>query len=194
MSGIETPLPTTKEEAIYWAGFAYGGVDHNWDTGADTLEDVERPAAALIELLDWPNEINRQRLITELAADQQDDEAAVVISEKLDETLRFLDEVRLAARRAHRHRRREEGRPQSKHDLRAAYAVLLGYWRRTHDEFTNVWASAAGQLSPTSAAASFLYDSVRKIDPGRARLAEELRDLMAETVKSTPGPRQGRRT
>lgn len=56
-------------------------------------------------------------------------------------------------------------------------------------KFTNTW---DGKI-PTSAAACFLFDALREIDPDRQELASELRDLMQNTVKDLPGKRQGRK-
>jgi hypothetical protein len=177
--------PTLKEaraqaeQAYHWAQWTQYCEDESFDR-PDTLDKVEAVAWALLQLLaNEPDNINRQRLLGELDRS------------KLDETWRCLDAVRLAARRAHVKRRR--GRPKTKADLRAAYSVLVKYWQRTTgEEPTNGWDDEGPRLEPTSPAAIFLFDELRRIDPGRERLAEQLQDIMIKTVKDSPGPRRGR--
>jgi hypothetical protein len=72
--------------------------------------------------------------------------------------------------------------------------VLADFWQEQEGRnFTNVWErNSAGILVPTSPAACFFYDAMKLIDPDRPRLCEELRELMADTVKHLPGHRQGR--
>jgi hypothetical protein len=188
--------PSTLEEALSWARFFYDD-SQSWEQEGfdrpDTLHKVEAPAAALIDLL--RDDINRQRIIWELTGDGDDRDRVVATRKKLDETLRFLDELRPAARRAHVARR--PGRPGKKADLRAAYNVLVEYWQREHgsEEFTNTWAwdQTDKSLVATSEAAQFFHNALRRIDLKRERLAEELRDLMSETVEALLGPRQGRK-
>jgi hypothetical protein len=157
--------------ALWRAMFAYYG-----DEGLDTLDRVEKPAAALMTLL--ADEANRQRLLSELGC------------EVVEAFSRSLDEVRSAARRRHVARRDNDC------NLPAAYSVLAEFWQSTHpdEEFTNVWGTVDGSLAPTSSAACDIYDWLRDIDPHRPRLAEELRYLMGRTVENLPGPRQGRKT
>jgi hypothetical protein len=200
-------LPTTLEEARSQAFMAYyfnqsseeKGLGAELD-GPDTLDKVEAWAWALLELLDV--EVNRQRIIDALLDECHPErrgcpacELIDEVAHKFDEMLRRLDAVRLAARKAHQKRRR--GRPGIKNDLRAAASVLIKFWeyrQRTHggEEFTNVWDDQDHRLVPTSAAACFLFDELRLIDPKRPRLAEQLRDIMAPAVKGKPGPRRGR--
>jgi hypothetical protein len=46
---------------------------------------------------------------------------------------------------------------------------------------------------PTSAAACFLFDELRLVDPNRPGLAEQLKDIMASAVAEVPGARRGRK-
>jgi hypothetical protein len=76
--------------------------------------------------------------------------------------------------------------------LRAAAAVLIEFWQRTHsgEKFTNgKW----NGLEPISGAALFLFDELRRIDPRRPRLAEQLKDIMATAVAKTLDARRGRK-
>lgn len=159
--------------------------------GPDTLNKVEKPASALLDLL--ANEVNRHRLLVNLIG-VKDGYATndLAFATKLDQLPAFLEAVRLAAREAHRTRPRK--RPKSKADLTAAYAFLVKFWP-AGATFSNTWddTDRGSPPIPTSPAAWFLYDAMKLIDPNRKRLAEELRDLMAETVTSLPGPRRGRR-
>jgi hypothetical protein len=61
------------------------------------------------------------------------------------------------------------------------------------DDFTRGWDYADGRLVPISPAARFLDEVMKMIDPQRPRLPQELRRLMAETVKAIPGRRRGRK-
>jgi hypothetical protein len=194
---FELPVPTTLEEARYQARFFYDSAQFSNDEGLDgpdTLDEVEAPAWKLELLLGDLLSINHRRLVWELTGDDDDPsgDRAVAVGEKLDEMVDFLGEVRLAARRAHV--KRQRGRPGAKRDLRAAYSVLIDYWRRTHpgEDPTNGWDKEDPRV-PTSPAACFLFDELRRIDPRRERLAEQLSDLLTETVAALPGRRRGRK-
>jgi len=151
--------------------------------GPDTLDKIDKPISALLDLL--ANEINHHYLVVELSTAR-----GVAIAEKFEELPPLLETVRAAAREAHRIR----ARPRIKNDLRSAYRGLVRFWPSlSAEQFANVWANTGSGLSPTSAAACFIYDVMKQIDPSRTRLAEELRELMANTVKESPGPRRGRR-
>jgi hypothetical protein len=198
VSVFKLPLPTTLEEARHQATFAYDSAqcwEYDGFDGPDALDRVEKPATQLLQLLDnRPDNINWCRIIGELTGEDDDPsgDRAVAVGDKLDDMLHFLDEVRLAARRAHVKRGR--GRPGTKADLRAAYSVLIEYWQRAYPGVTptNTWDKEDRRI-PTSDAACFLFDELRRIDPRRERLAEQLRDLLQETVESSLGPRPGRK-
>jgi hypothetical protein len=193
------PPPETLEDARSQAHTAYvfnqsseeKGLGAEFD-GSDTLDKVEATASLLLELLDDRlNNVNWGRLLCELTGDNPDPsgDRSVAVCEKLIEFLRRLDAVRLAARNAHVKRRR--GRPAMKDDLRAAALVLIEFWQRTHGgkKFTNAeWNGLEAIGDP----AKFLFDELRRIDPERPRLAEQLKGIMAEAVAETPGPRRGR--
>jgi hypothetical protein len=192
----------TLEEARSQAHMAYvfnqssedKGLGAEFD-GPDTLDEVEATASALLELLDV--EVNRQRIIDALLDEYHPEhrgrprcEPIDEVAHKFDEMLRRLDAVRLAARKAHQKRRR--GRPAIKNDLRAAADVLIEFWKRTHGEkkFTNAeW----NGLEAIGGPAKFLFDELRLIDPGRPRLAAQLKGIMAEAVPEIPGDRRGRK-
>jgi hypothetical protein len=183
--------PEDLRTQIQKAAFAYGAFSyrrlHRVD-GTDTLNEVDKPAAALIRLL--TNELNKRRLGEARGRE---------IPDRIDDVVSFLHDLREAARQVHFTAPR--GHPAND-ELTAAYNVL-GEWYRhklgdTH--FTNVWVE--GQ--PTSPAATFLFDALALIDPkldpklmpsggGRPRLSKALRGLMAKTIKKMAGPRRGRR-
>jgi hypothetical protein len=155
------------------------------DDPSKTLDEVERLSGPLLDLLF--DEVNRQRLIGLLADDVTDERT---VANKFDESRHFL--YVMAQLAGGGYQKRGRGTPRQKDDLRGAYNVLVARYGNDRSDFTNVWAET-DELVPTSPAAQFLYDSLRLIDPHRTRLAQELRDLMGETVKSLPGPRRGRK-
>jgi hypothetical protein len=172
--------PDGLREALEWATLAYDG-ERTSDSNDDTLDRLIAPIAAIVDLLNV--EVNRLRLATQTCPDEPD---------WIDDTLCRLETLRAVAQSAHRPRGR--GRPARKADLRAAYGVLAGYWRRQRGDrgFTQEWSSPADGLKPLSPAARFLADALGLIAPGRRRLPAELRDLMAGTVRALPGRRRGR--
>jgi hypothetical protein len=197
-------LPTTLEEARSQALMAYyfnqsseeKGLGAEFD-GPDTLDKVEKPANRLLELL--CDTVNRHRIIDALLDEYHPEhkecprcELIDEVAHKFDEMCRQLDAVRLVARKAHL--KRERGRPGIKADLRAAYSVLIDYWQREHPEVTptNGWDEEDPRI-PRSVAACFLFDELRRIDPRRKRLAEQLSDLLTETIAALPGRRRGRK-
>jgi hypothetical protein len=200
VSLLALPPPETLKDARSQANMAYYFNQSSEDKGLgagldgpDTLDKVEAPAWALLELLDeGPDNINWLRLLSQLTGDDPDPsgDRAVAVVEKLHEFLRSLDAVRLAARKAHQKRRR--GRPGIKDDLRAAAYVLIEYWGRTHGgkKFTNAdWNGLEAIGDP----AKFLFDELRLIDPKRPRLASQLKGIMAQAVAKEPGTRRGRK-
>jgi hypothetical protein len=172
-----------RDAAMRWARGAYHhGPLRNRDEGPDTLLDLADLLDRVWELL-WP-QANANRL-------------SAAVADSSDPALPFpsdfaglLDRYASLARAAHRGR----GNPPKNANLAVAYRILADFWQEQEGGITNVWArDSAGILVPTSPAACFLYDALRGIDPDRPRLAEELRDLMADTVKQLPGQRQGRK-
>jgi hypothetical protein len=148
----------------------------------DTLDKVEKPAAELSRLLS--DKTNHHRL----AAALFEEGGELALRKFCEEMLPLLENVRLAARKAHRPR--EPGRPKMRVDLDCAYQSLVKWYRRLFGDeaFTNKWhRTDAEGLIPTSDAACFLYDVMKMIDSRRLRLAEELRDLMADTVERRRG-------
>jgi hypothetical protein len=182
-------------EAISSAQVVYDSVQ-SWPEleAPDALDRIDAPALAMFEALDDRRYLDRVRLVQTLTAGSPSGTAVEEMLDKLDDWLVFLDEIRLAARKAHKARGR--GSPARKPDLRAAYCELVQYWLRSFGEakFTQGWADTTEGLKPTSPAAAFLYDAMTLIDHHRPRLAEELRALMMATVAELPGSRRGRRT
>jgi hypothetical protein len=179
---------TTLEVIIADAACHYHAL--RWSTGEgyddrDTLDKIEKPAAELSRLLS--ENVNHHRLAMTLFEDGGES----ALRKFCEEAIPFLDDVRLAARKAHRSR--ERGRPKARGDLEGAYQSLAKWYRRLFGdvEFTSSW--EASNSYPTSPAACFLYDVMTLIDPDRPHLPKELRDLMTETVSNIPGPRRGRR-
>jgi hypothetical protein len=167
-----------RYRALQW-GTAQGYGDR------DTLDKIEKPIAKLLQLLS--NKTNQHWLAVTLF--EEGGEPA--LRKFCEELLPLLENVRLAAHKAHRPRKR--GHPRVREDLDCAYQFLAEWYRRLFgdENFTNGWHPMG--LGPTSPAACFLYDVMNLIDPDRERLAEELCDLMADTIKHLPGARQGRR-
>jgi len=143
----------------------------------DTLDKIEKPIAELSRLLS--EKVNHHWLAVTLFEEGGEPSLRMFC----EELIPFLENVRLAAHKAHRPR--ERGRPKVRVDLDCAYQFLVGWYRRLFGDeaFFNKWeCSDAEGLVPTSNAACFLYDVMKMIDSKRLRLAEELRDLMADTV------------
>jgi hypothetical protein len=138
---------------------------------------LRKPIAVLSRLLS--DKINHHLLCVTLFEERGEP----ALREFCEELLPWLENVRQAARRAHQ--RRGRGRPKARTDLSGAYWSLERWYRRIFgdDKFTNVWEPSATGLTPTSPTAFFFFDVMMLIDPGRPRLAEELRELMANTVK-----------
>ncbi len=184
----QTLLEAIIADAATFYGWAQWSKAQGYD-GPDTLDKIEEPASALLDLL--ANEVNRHRLIANLIRGC----SLVTIGDKFDQLLPFLEVIRSAAREAHRTPPRH--RPKAKRDLAEAYRALNRHWRSIFGdrEFSNTWdyVDKSRPPIPTSPAACFLYDVMKLIDPTRERLAAELRDLMTETVTSLTGPRRGRR-
>jgi len=153
--------------AVQWA------TAQGYDDRSDTLDKIEKPIAELSLLLS--DKINHHRLF--------EDGGEPALRKFCEKLPTLLENVRLAARKAHQTRGR--GRPKARADLNGAYWSLERWYRRIFgdDKFTNVWDGPATELTPTSPAASFFFDVMTLIDPDQPRLAVELRELMANTVK-----------
>jgi hypothetical protein len=175
----------TLEAIIADASCRYRAVQ--WSTkqgygGSDTLDETEKLACDLLRSL--TNKVNHHRLA--VAFFERGGESA--LSEFCELLPSLLENVRLAAAETHQPRKR--GRPKARDDLEDAYKFLVEWYRRLFGDeaFTNKWnRDDAKELVPTSHAAYFLYDMMKMIDSERQRLAEELRDLMADTIKRRNG-------
>jgi len=198
LAGVHRIEPTLLEAIIAEAATFYGIAQWSKAQGyddPDTLHKIEKPATALLKLL--ANEVNRHRLFVKLLGieDGYAPGDLVAIGDKFAQLLPFLEDIRSAARKAHR--TGPKHRPKAKGDLAEAYRALNRHWRSIFgdDDFTNGWDNVGQErpLIPTGPAACFLYDVMKLIDPTRERLGAELRDLMTDTVASLPGPRRGRR-
>jgi hypothetical protein len=101
--------------------------------------------------------------------------------------VQFLEQLLALAPKAHR--RQEQGHPVVHPYLNAAYALLSRNYIKTFggDAFTNGWKKTEAGLRPRSAAAKFMFEIMRLVDPDRPRPAEELRTLMGKIIKSEPG-------
>jgi hypothetical protein len=175
--------PEKRDAAIRLATYAYRHGYSRSDDGPDTLLELADLLDRVWELLHPTANVNR--LSAAVAEDSHPPPLPVV-----SDFAFLVDRYERLARAAHRGR----GRPPKNLDLAFAYRVLADFWQEQEGRnFTNVWErNSAGILVPTSPAACFFYDAMKLIDPDRPRLCEELRELMADTVKHLPGHRQGR--
>jgi hypothetical protein len=172
-------------------------------SGPDTLDKLEQPVSALLDLLQ--DKINRHRLGCKLAV-LDDNLAEIPIGPdgvwvgtrggfaEVTALESLLERVQVAAPKAHRPKR-GRGRPKTKSDLEAAYRSLARNWRLIHgdDKFTNTWAQTENGLQPISLAARFIYHAICLIDPARQNLAVDLQAMMERDIVSIPGSRPGRR-
>jgi hypothetical protein len=163
----------------------------------DTKE-VRRRIAALLDLLYHdPTHLRLIRCLADHRCETGPDGTAtpeIIDDEKavggavddLDRMMGLLHELREAVRP-------RRGRPPEYY-LPLIYGVMASAWRRAHGDegFTSGWGKRS-EPAPTSPAAHFLCDAVEIIDPGRPKLAAELRYLMQADVQRLPGRRQGRR-
>ncbi len=175
--------PDKQDAAIRLAAYAYRRRVYP-DDGPDTLLELADLLDRVWELL-WPTaNVNR---LNEAVAEDSDLAPLPFVS---DFTI-LVDRYARLARAAHRGR----GKPPKNMDLASAYRVLADFWQEQEGtrNFSNGWMKTKDGLAPTSPTACFLYDALKEIDPDRPRLAEELRDLMTDTVKHLPGRRRGRR-
>jgi hypothetical protein len=171
------------------AAATYGELKHarergyaGYVDGPDTLLKIDKPAATLIRLLS--DDVNKERLAA--------DEGFRAFTKWGLDPVQVLEEVRAAAKRA----RRSRGRPPPHDELNAAFRVLAEWYRQEFGDsnFTRGWEETERDgLVPTSSAAWFLFDCLTLIDPDRSGLAASLQGLMAKKVRSTPGPRRGRK-
>jgi hypothetical protein len=153
------------------------------DYGPDTLLVLAGLLDRVWELL-WPTaNVNR---LSQVIANDSGNPAPLSVNDFAS----LVDRYACLARAAHRGR----GRPPRKDDLALAYRFLADFWQEQEGSlnFTNNWMETRVGLAPISPAACFLYNALKDIAPERPRLAEELRDLMAVTVKQLPGQRRGR--
>jgi hypothetical protein len=178
----------------------------NWfntefDGTPDTLKKFSRAIDAVLRLLERP--VNSYRLMRALV--EIGDPTSDVVEELqqrraaggshimtslnnstpampwVDDVVLILMKYKLLAKIAHQ----GPGKPTDKRALRVAYDWLYKFWRESGPaKFTNGWRPTdCGRLEPTSKAACFFYDAFFLICPGRADVAQELRALMANTVK-----------
>ena len=84
------------------------------------------------------------------------------------------------------HAHQGRGKPPGKRPLVLAYNRLVTFWLEARAaKFTNNWQQTeGGKLEPVSDAACFLYDALNLICPERDNLAQELRALMAKTIRA----------
>jgi hypothetical protein len=181
--------PAKRADVIRDAEYAYRYASYpspEFGAGSDTLIELAKALDRALELLRLP--ANSKRLMQSIIEDR-----GPVPLPLVGDFVILLERYQNLALATHRGR----GKPSQKGDLSAAYRVLAASWCQQEGDryFTNGWATTeSGDLVPTSSAARFLFEALREIAPRRERLAEELRAMMADTVKRLPGARRGRRS
>jgi hypothetical protein len=194
-------LYTAMAEAKLFYGATVNSMKANWQFHGkpDTLDKLLPAIDSVLALLQEP--INRHRLglvlhwrdptneVIEELRTQRHAEGSWVWATRfgtqpmtefhVDDFILLLMKCRRWADVAHHGR----GKPTSRHPLILAYEKLVAFWlEHGPAKFTNHWHTIDGKPEPISHAARFLYAALTMICSERQRLAQELRDLMSNTV------------